>query len=332
MNSFPLTTPVALLVFNRPDETSRVFSAIRAARPQQLFVIADGPRSNRPGELDICREVRRICEQVDWPCQVAFNYSDTNFGCKMRVSSGLDWVFSQVEEAIILEDDCLPEETFFRFCQEMLDRFRMDHRIASIGGTNYLFDSLNIPYSYYFSLFNHIWGWATWKRAWMDYDVHMNEWSGLRNTDWLSNKFIENKAADFWKINFDKVHNNQLDTWDLQWTFACWLNNKLSIIPSANLVSNIGFSPEGTHTKDANSLLALMPVVPMEFPLSHPPSVIRDVEADAKAQKIIFSPSKWSVFFSILKSFIKGASCKSVFRSLNTSSILNKRRASKVTI
>lgn len=305
MSTFSLTTPVVLLVFNRPEETSRVFSAIRGVRPQQLFVIADGPRSNRPGESDICIEVRRICEEVDWPCKVICNYSDTNLGCKIRVSSGLDWVFSQVEEAIILEDDCLPDPSFFRFCQEMLEKYRNDHRIASIGGSNYQFGFGNISYSYYFSIYNHIWGWASWKRAWLDYDLNMIEWERVRNTNWLSNIFTNKKDINYWKSNFDKVYSNQIDTWDIQWTFACWLNNRLSIIPSMNLVSNIGFGSDALHTTDSTSHLASIPTRPMKFPLSHPPFVIRNTKADTESQRTIFKSTNWSFFVFTLKNLLR---------------------------
>lgn len=306
MRSFTLTTPVALLVFNRPEETSRVFKVIREARPEQLLVIADGPRSSRPGEAALCAEVRRIVGHVDWPCQVLFNYSDVNLGCKLRVSSGLDWVFSQVEEAIVLEDDCLPHLTFFRFCQEMLEKYRNNNRIASIGGTNYQFNSLNISESYYFSIYNHIWGWASWKRAWKDYDVDMKNWPSIRGTNWLSNYFVSKLDAYFWNVNFEKVYRGKIDTWDIQWTFACWLNNRLSIIPCENLVSNIGFGPEATHTKNGNCRVAHMAEMEINFPLIHPDNVDRTHGADEYTQKTIFRQSTVKTIADVLKYFLLG--------------------------
>ncbi len=289
MRDFILTTPVALLVFNRPELTAQVFAAIREARPAQLLLIADGPRPDRSDDIQKCAEVLNIVEQIDWPCKVFRNHSKTNLGCKLRVSSGLDWVFNQVEEAIILEDDCLPNMTFFRFCQEMLERYRDDHRIASIGGSNYQFSSRDTTYSYYFSIYNHIWGWASWKRAWLDYDLDISEWLKVRKTDWLSKVFTKRSDINYWKSNFDKAYNNQIDTWDIQWTFACWLNNRLSIIPCVNLVSNIGFGSSALHTIDATSHLASIPTRPMKFPLIHPPFVIRDAQSDAVTQKNVFN-------------------------------------------
>jgi hypothetical protein len=305
MSPFILTTSVVLLVFNRPAETDRVFTAIRESRPPRLFIVADGPRVDRPNESLRCAQVRHIVEQVDWPCEVHHNYSDVNLGCRQRVSTGLDWVFAQVEEAIILEDDCLPDPTFFRFCQEMLEKYRNDSRVASIGGNSFQFDSLQTSNGYCFSIYNHIWGWASWKRAWMDYDVYMSKWPSVRSTDWLSNIFSKKMDAYYWKANFEKVYFSELDTWDYQWTFANWLNNRLSIIPSVNLVSNIGFGAEATHTKSVDSLLASIPVVPMEFPLSHPQFVIRDTVADAKVQSSIFARKKWLTLVLILKYFVK---------------------------
>lgn len=301
MSDFVLTTPVALLVFNRPEQTARVFAAIRAARPPQLLVVADGPRRGRPDDPERCAEVRRIVGQVDWPCELLCNYSEENLGCKMRVSSGLDWVFGQVEEAIILEDDCLPDPTFFRFCQELLEKYRNDNRIASIGGSNYQFGSHDHQHSYYFSIYNHVWGWASWKRAWLDYELDMSKWMKVRNTDWLSYIFSKKTDTNFWKSNFNKAYKNKIDTWDIQWTFACWLNNRLSIVPHVNLVSNIGFGPDALHTIDTSSILASIINTSIKFPLNHPPFVMRDVQADAVTQKNVFKRNILNTFIDTVK-------------------------------
>jgi hypothetical protein len=304
MNSFTLTSPVALLVFNRPAETERVFAAIREARPTRLFIVADGPRANRSDDISRCAEVRRIVENVNWPCEVLHNYSDTNLGCRDRVSSGIDWVFGQVEDAIILEDDCLPDPSFFSFSQEMLDKYRNDNRIASIGGSNYQFGSLNISHSYYFSIYNHIWGWASWKRAWKDYDVHMLKWPTVRDTDWLASVFHKKIDAFFWKANFEKVFVNELDTWDLQWTFANWFNNRLSIIPRVNLVSNIGFGSDATHTKNCKCQIANMRKESMDFPIIHPDDVLRNSIADAFTQENLFRQGYAKTLLNSLKYFM----------------------------
>ncbi len=301
MKTYSLTTPVAFFVFNRPEETKIVFSAIRNARPAQLLIIADGPRLTSLNDKFKCEEVRQIVNLVDWPCEVQHNYSDVNLGCRNRVASGLDWVFNKVEEAIILEDDCLPDISFFRFCQEMLERYRNDSRIASIGGTNYQCCALKTPYSYYFSRYNHIWGWASWKRAWMDYDVEMTKWPTVRDTDWLSNIFTKKIDYYFWVVNFEKAYCGKLDTWDLQWTFACWLNNRLSIIPSLNLVSNIGFGSDATHTKSQNINIANMAIESIKFPIRHPDSVVRNRIADNVTQNSNYRQNLIILIYNIIK-------------------------------
>src|SRR3989344_7840291 len=174
MSDFKLTTPVAFLLFNRPETTARVFAASARAKPPNLLVVADGPRANRPGEAELCAAARAVIEKVDWDCEVVTHFSEVNLGCKCRMSSGVDWVFQTVPEAILLEDDCLPHPSFFRFCEEMLEGYRNDERISMIGGTNFQKGRERSPDSYYFSRYTHIWGWASWRRAWQKiYDVEM---------------------------------------------------------------------------------------------------------------------------------------------------------------
>jgi hypothetical protein len=175
MSDFKLTTPVAFFIFNRPDTTEQVFSEIVRVKPHKLLVIADGPRSERQGEAEKCSQARSIIDRVNWDCEILTNFSEINLGCKVRVSSGIDWVFEHVEEAIILEDDCLPDPTFFRYCQVMLDHYRNDQRIGMISGDNFQNGIKRNMDSYYFSRYVHIWGWATWRNRWQNYyDVNIN--------------------------------------------------------------------------------------------------------------------------------------------------------------
>jgi len=290
MNDFRLTTPVALMIFNRPETTARVFEAIREAKPQKLLVIADGPRAGRESEARQCALTRAIINRVDWPCEVLTNYSETNLGCKRRISSGLDWVFATVAEAIILEDDCLPERTFFRFCQELLERYRDDERIMHISGNNFQFGRNKTDFSYYFSRYPHIWGWASWRRAWQNYDVSLKLWPEIREGKRLCAHLGSNRAYSYWERIFDKVYRGEIDTWDYQWTFVCWIQNGLSILPSDNLVSNIGFGLNSTHTGKPNKLAA-MPTRPMEFPLKRPSFMMRNDPADQDTQADQFDNS-----------------------------------------
>lgn len=304
MNEFKLTTPVVFIIFNRPEPTRQVFSQIRNAKPSKLLVIADGPRSNRPEDAEKCDAVRAIVEQVDWDCQVMRNYADTNQGCRNRVASGLDWVFSMVEEAIILEDDCLPHPSFFRYCQEMLERYRTDNRIMTLSGNNFQYGQRRTEYSYYFSRYALLWGWATWRRVWQYYDVEMKLWPEIRDGSWLFDilgstraNIVDNqchfdirgsiRAIQYWHNIFAYTYAGRIDTWDYQLVFASWLQNGLHIIPNANLVSNIGFGPEATHTKKVTRC-ANLPATAIEFPLQHSTFVVRDVLADDYIQATHF--------------------------------------------
>lgn len=275
-----LDTPVALFIFNRPETTQRVFQTIAAAKPRTLLVVADGPRTERDSDAEACAAARAITDRVDWRCDVLRHYSDRNLGCRTRVSSGIDWVFSQVPEAILLEDDCLPSPDFFTFCSALLERYRNDDRVMHIGGTSFQRGNARTLDSYYFSKYTHIWGWATWRRAWTKYDVNLCDWPRLRNTPLIQDWFDSALEQVFWIRVFDELHAGG-NTWDGQWTYACWANHGLGIVPAHNLVSNIGFGAQATHTV-AHSCDADMPVGSLEL-LSHPRHMIRHKEADVFA-------------------------------------------------
>ncbi len=290
MSEFSLQTPVAFLIFNRPDTTERVFNAIAQARPTKLLVIADGPRANRAGEAERCAQARAVIERVDWECEVLTNFADSNMGCKMRVATGIDWVFEQVEEAIILEDDCLPEPSFFRFCQEMLERYRDHPRIGMVTGGNLQFGQQRGEASYYFSRYSHIWGWATWRRSWQLYQREIPQWPAFRDQGWLNQLFEKQGERDYWAASFQLVHEGKLDTWDCSWTFATLTHGLLQVVPNMNLISNIGFGPEATHTHVVG-IHADMPTRPILFPLKHPDSIVPNIEADRYISNDQIAPS-----------------------------------------
>jgi len=272
-----LEVPVAFLIYKRPDVTRRVFAAIAAVRPRRLYVIADGPRDE--SEAARCAETRAIIEQVDWDCEVSTNYAKTNLGLKRRVSSGLDWVFAYEEQAIILEDDCLPDPTFFRYCVELLDRYRDDERITQIAGTNPLRGAYRPQASYFFTGYMHIWGWATWRRAWQHFDVTMSQWADPQVRERVLSQFEDPKERDFWFSQWSQCYADKIDSWATIWSFACRARDGLSVMPRHNLISNIGFGLEATHTLVKNRVAA-MPTQPLPFPLQHPEVVARDGEAE----------------------------------------------------
>lgn len=284
-----IRTPVAMLVFNRPDLTVRVLEAVRSARPSRLLVVADGPRPDRAGEAEACAKVRAIVDQVDWPCEVEREFSAPNLGCKRRVSSGLDWVFDRADEAIILEDDCIPGPSFFSFCDEILECYRDDDRVMGVTGCNLQFGRRRGAASYYFSRYMHVWGWASWRRAWRHYDIQMAEWPSLREARWLREVFGGWVAAEAWRHLFDLAHAGRVDTWDYQWFFAILRRGGLVVTPNVNLVSNVGTGRGATHTVRDGPQFS-QPVESLDPPLVHPREVRRHVEADEFVQRS-FTPS-----------------------------------------
>ena len=282
--------PVLFLIFNRPDLTIQSFEAIRAARPDQLFISGDGPRPGKAEDPERVALARTVADEIDWDCEVRTRFLDRNLGCAHAVSSGIDWAFESVDELIILEDDCLPSKSFFPFCAELLVRFRADQRVFVISGDNFQQSTPRTPHSYYFSRYNFGWGWATWKRAWNHFDLDTSLWPEIRDGDWLVDILQDPLAITYWKDLFDQVHAGKIDTWDYQWTFACWMQSGLTVVPAVNLVKNIGFGEDATHTTDESS--SGPPAENLTFPLSHPPTVLRDDRADSLTQRNHFGFGK----------------------------------------
>jgi hypothetical protein len=284
-----LQTPVAFFVYNRPDLTWQVFQEIRLAKPSKLLVVADGPNAEKPEDNEKCRHVRQIIDQIDWPCELFINYSDSNMGCNKRMSSGLNWVFEMVSEVIILEDDCVPHQSFFYFCEELLEKYRNDERVMHIGGCNFQDGVRRGKGSYYFSIYNLIWGWASWRRAWKYYDVSISTWRQKINEDYLLKIIKDQKITKYWAKIFDMVKNGEIDTWDYQWIYAMWLQNGLAIQPQKNMISNIGYSHEATHTKIEFSKYSKMKTYEIGE-LNQPDDLVTNHDADIYMAKNYYLP------------------------------------------
>lgn len=285
------TPAILFIVFNRPAETRLVFNQIRQAKPKQLFIAADGPRINKPGEEELCKQTREITKEVDWDCEVQTLFRNENWGCGKNVSAAISWFFDHVEEGIILEDDCLPHPKFFPFCAELLERYRHDKRIAMVCGHNPL-TQWATPYPYIYSKIGAIWGWASWKRAWDFYDYEFLKYEQAKKEDWLSNVFCYEREK-LHRINvLNDVKSGKNDTWDYQWTFARLINNALSIIPSSNLVQNVGFGATATHTTIHDAKFVNQPVFEIELPTVPPPFVFADVNFDRVRFDTITLPIK----------------------------------------
>lgn len=246
---YPLSTAVLFLIFNRLDTTKQVFEAIRQAKPPRLYVAADGPRESKVGEAEGVQAVRDyVIDNIDWDCEVKTLFREKNLGCKYAVSGAITWFFDQEEQGIILEDDCLPSQSFFWFCEDLLVRYKGDTRIGQICGFNPLSRFCFNGKSYGFSKFGPIWGWASWRRVWSSYDVDLKSWSDVRNKNYVD-FFTESNREKKWRIElFDRMYNKEIDTWDYQWSYAKLIEAQLSVIPHKNMIKNIGFGDEATHT------------------------------------------------------------------------------------
>ncbi len=288
-----MKTPVTLIIFNRPDRAEKVFEAIRQARPPKLFVIADGPRPTRADDIEKCAAARAIIDRVDWDCEVIKNYAPENLGCGKRVSTGIGWVFEQVEESIILEDDCLPHHTFFQFCEDLLAYYRDDRRVMHISGSNFCSQKYSRTNSCIFSHYAQMWGWATWKRAWHYYDFEMQLWPQLKQRNLLQDLFCDPNTVKTWTRILQDVADGKIDTWDFQWMLTCWIQNGLTILPNVNLVSNIGFGADATHTFSAEStavdgLQMSVSTQAMTFPLQRAEVMIPDKQIDLYMQDALY--------------------------------------------
>ena len=245
-------TPILLLVFNRPDTTAKVFEQIRAIKPRQLFIAADGARKNNVADIEKCAAVRKmVVEGVDWDCEVQTLFREENLGCGVGPAQAITWFFQQVEEGIILEDDCLPSKAFFEYCSVMLNRYRSNKDIFHISGHNPL-EAYQSNESFLLSKYSFIWGWATWRHAWEKYDYSLTQWSNKGIKRKIKSLCINSKEWQYWQLAFDKYSKGEnRSVWDYQWQFALFVNNGLSIVPAQSLINNIGIGhPDATHTKE----------------------------------------------------------------------------------
>jgi len=275
--------------------TNKTFQAIRGARPNRLYIAADGPRSDAPGEDKLCESVREVANLADWPCEVKTLFQEKNLGCKKAVSTAITWFFEQEEKGIILEDDVLPDPSFFKYCDELLERFRSEDRIMMISGDCFPGNNIKVEESYFFSRYAHIWGWATWRRAWKKYDLNLSQWPKLKGENWLYKLGDQHKDfQEYWTHIFDQVYAGKINTWDYQWLYSCWVAGGLAILPSKHLVKNIGFGEDGTHTIQDGGWVERLSSEQMEFPLKHPLKIERNVKADRWEDLNLFqTPCPW---------------------------------------
>ena len=322
--SYNYNVPVALVFFARPDVLKITFEAIRKARPNKLFLIQDGCREGRDDKINIelCRD---IVSNVDWECEVFKNYSDINLGCGMRVFSGISWAFQYVDRLAIIEDDCVPSLSFFKFCEEILEKYATDDRMDMISGMNHL-RVYDIPYDYFFTTSGSIWGWATWKRVWDTVDFDFT----YINDEYVKRLITNLHGTEYFNLA-EKLHtmlscNQKLTSWSHQRGMNMLLNSRLTIVPKYNLISNIGLTENGANSVNSLKLIPkglrrvfFMETYDMEYPLKHPKYVINDIEFKMKVDRImavghpfvkgyrLFESVIYRIFYGDFKSLLKGA-------------------------
>ena len=286
---------VLLCGFVRYDAISRVFEAVRSARPPRLYLATDGPRAGREDDAANVLKVQSLAEQVDWPCEVKTLFRENNLGCRAAMSGAIDWFFENEESGIILEDDCLPGMDFFRFCEELLDRYRDDERIMMIGGTNFM-PEVKLDYSYHFSRLCSIWGWATWRRAWCKYDEKMLGFERLGKENFFSDLATSLPARIWLKWMYDRERKRDRGSWAIPWNCSVWQQNAVAILPSVNLVRNIGFDCRGSNTVDENNMFSKLEIMELNWPLAHPEHLIVSREWDRRYYR------RW--FYDCLKNYL----------------------------
>ena len=283
-----MKTAILFLVFNRPDTTRKSFEAIRQARPERLYIGADGARPEREGEQAKVDAVRKyILDNIDWDCEVRTLFRGKNLGCRNAPVSAIEWFFENEEEGIILEDDCVPGPSFFKYCSELLERYRNEPRVMCISG-NVFHSSRKVGnHSYYFSRLPHIWGWASWRRAWRLYDVDMKSYPEFKKKNKIAQFFKRHKEQQFLLYNFSAIFKGEIDTWDYQWLFAILNNNGMACTPKNNLVENIGLGDDATHTVGWPDQ---PPAKPLTFPMTHPEKIDVLSDIDSLTMKVLFIP------------------------------------------
>lgn len=297
-------SPVLFIIFNRPDVTLQVFEQIRLVKPLRLYIAADGPRPDKPGDMALCEQTRAIVNRIDWNCEVKTLFRLENLGCKNSVPLAIDWFFRNEEAGIILEDDCLPAISFFRFCDELLKEYYNDTRVRHITGCNLQFGKKWGDASYYFSNRSHVWGWASWRRAWTDYDINLSRYNENDVREKMNNIYNDPLVVDKWHAIFKKLKSKEINSWAYSWDFINFFNNGLTIIPNANLISNIGFGSDATNTRSRENDYADIPLEEIGE-IKHPVFIIPEKNADQVVFEYDFNLAETRRKNNLIKNKIK---------------------------
>tara|TARA_Y100000589_G_scaffold71273_1_gene63707 strand:- start:8125 stop:9105 length:981 start_codon:yes stop_codon:yes gene_type:complete len=274
------STPILLIAWRRPKETNEVIKSLQKIKPKKLFIACDGAREGNIEELEKVKKTQEVIKKgINWNCDIKWKINVSNLGCKIGVSSAINWFFDNVSEGIILEDDIVTHPDFFIFCEYLLNKYRADKRVWCISGSNNQDDIQRGNGSYYFGKIPLIWGWATWKDRWIEYDINIKNWPTIRDKRILENIFKDEIERVYWNKIFENFFNyNKPDTWDYPWVLTCIINNGLTVIPNNNLINNIGFNLDATHTKWEKKNTTIMKGIEEE--IIDPEFLVCDLEAE----------------------------------------------------
>lgn len=271
--------PVLLIIFNRPEKVRALIKALSAVQPRNLYIAADGPRDGNISDAHKCLQAREAALDIDWPCSVHTLFSEDNLGVDPAVEHGIEWFFSQVERGIILEDDCIPHPDFFRFVRTMLERYQSDEQAMLITGNNFQGGRKRGDGDYYFSVYPTTWGWATWKRAWKQYDSRLSSFPAFDHSRRIE-RLLPRSEQRYWRRYFRSLFEGKRRAWDAKWIFAIWNASGYCITPNVNLIQNIGFGPDATHTSSSEEESSSIPARPLSNPIHHPQTLHIDDAAD----------------------------------------------------
>ncbi len=301
-----INTPVLFLTYKRFETSEKVFNSIKKAQPRKLYFVSNAPKTFDEEEITKVSKVRSLIHQIDWKCEVVTLFREVYLDVQESISNSIDWFFTQEEMGIILEDDCVPSQSFYEFCEEMLKYYKYDERVYSVGGCCFLEDPIHSENEYMFSNHTYIWGWATWRRAWLQYDLHMTEWPEYKKSKEFKSLFTNYLVRYYWSDLFDKVYLKELKTWDYQWLYSIWKNKGYSIIPNRNLVTNIGFGIDSNFTHDQSSIEANIKSKEILPPFTYQSNTNFNVEEQKFVEKYVYKINTLNVLVNLLyKLFVK---------------------------
>lgn len=293
----PFETPILLILFNRIESARFVFNEIKKQKPLYLYIAADGPRPHRPDDVEKCQNVRNLINQIDWECELKTLFSDENLGCAKGPMTAITWFFENEEQGIILEDDCIPHPDFFGYCKEMLAYYKDNESVMVISGNNFQTGIQRGDASYYFSAYSNTWGWASWRRAWVNYDFYLNNYTLKEFKTAVGHYFSSWHERQMWIDKFLCMKKQGLNAWDYQFTFHIWKNKGMCINPNTNLVTNIGVDVDATNTqfKDAVNLDAF-PILPIKH--------FKDLKINTDADNYFYKKYLHKSFIQLIWRFI----------------------------